>query len=117
MFKIFRKANAYGIKDSEANYSHRCIWLCVEAVIGNLQNDDTLFDDSEKGLVAMEKRADGFVRYNADGVAFLNEQRMEVLLLEISGKYGLVDRAREAYDHVKGTFGALSMLHRILRHL
>ncbi|KAI8094180.1 hypothetical protein BDF21DRAFT_408157 [Thamnidium elegans] len=40
---------------------------------------------------------------------------MEICLLETSGHYDLTDLPRFGYDHIKGSFGALTFLRKILK--
>lgn len=43
----------------------------------------------------------------------INDNFIELLLLEIAGEFDLSDLARSTRDHVKGSFGDLSLLHQI----
>ncbi|KAI9336595.1 hypothetical protein BD770DRAFT_332082 [Pilaira anomala] len=51
--------------------------------------------------------------YKADGLIKLDS--MEVCLLETSGHYGLKDLPRFGYDHIKGSFGALTFIRKLLK--
>jgi hypothetical protein len=51
--------------------------------------------------------------YKADGVVMSN--KIELFLLETSGKFLLSDKARFGYDHIKGTFGCLTIYNQILK--
>lgn len=53
--------------------------------------------------------------FKADGIVKLGD--MEVLLLETSGPYGIKDDNRFGKDHVKGAFGALAFLRKILKSI
>lgn len=49
--------------------------------------------------------------YLADGIIKLYGLKdLEILLLEISGSFASMDRAKHSFDHHKGVFRALSML-------
>lgn len=51
--------------------------------------------------------------FKADGVVKCGD--IELLLLETSGHYGVRDDNRFGQDHVKGAFGCLTFLRRILK--
>ncbi|RUP50692.1 hypothetical protein BC936DRAFT_138079 [Jimgerdemannia flammicorona] len=54
-------------------------------------------------------------QHKADGVIYINESNIELMFLETTGHYRLVDRPRKGWDHVKGMHGCLAMLGRIAR--
>lgn len=54
--------------------------------------------------------------YNADGITVDNDSGLEVCLIETSGPSGLIDISREITDHVKASYGLLSMIHTIAHH-
>lgn len=49
--------------------------------------------------------------YKADGAVLVSD--IEIGLFETSGKYMLRDNAKYGFDHVKGTFGALTIFNTI----
>lgn len=51
--------------------------------------------------------------YNVDGVIMFGGR--EIYLLDTSGPYALIDLPRFDYDHVKGLFGCISMMNKILK--
>ncbi|KAI8975323.1 hypothetical protein BDF20DRAFT_599579 [Mycotypha africana] len=70
---------------------------CLSAVKKQLKDSGHLKDDR--------------FQYNADGIIkLINVRNLELLLVETSGSYAKIDKAKSNFDHHKGTFGTLAML-------
>lgn len=90
-------------------YNHHLVWplLSLAVKTATLPARELLFQTDEILLTSSDEafKADGFIEL--DGI--------ELCLLETSGAYGIKDESRFGKDHVKGSFGALMLLRRILR--
>lgn len=102
-------ANIPAIHESEAIFNHQIVWpviiLAVKTVAAAIPTikfypGELLLDSSDED-------------YKADGLIKLDG--MEICLLETSGHYGLTELPRFGYDHIKGSFGALTFLRKILK--
>lgn len=85
---------------SESNFCKLLVWLAVEVwiesmkLLGFLPGEYLLKSSQEK--------------YNADG-CIVDEEDNEMFLFETSGNLMLNEKWKYGYDHVKCTFGALSI--------
>lgn len=86
-------------------FSYHLIWPIIQLASSNLL--DVIFETGEILLDASEEdfKADGRVTFNG----------IELLLLETSGAFGIRDNNRFSQDHVKGAFGVLTFLRKILK--
>lgn len=89
-----------------------CLLSAVASCIG-----DAEFIVEETPLKAIQgnQSSAGSVCYKAYGVVALKDD-LELLLLETSGSYGNDNKPRYGFDHVKGAFGARTMLRSIIMH-
>ncbi|KAG1318805.1 hypothetical protein G6F62_012162 [Rhizopus arrhizus] len=85
---------------SESNFSRLLVWPAVEVSIESMELLEFL--PGEYLLKSSEEK------YNADG-CIVDEENNEMFLLEVSGKLLLNEKWKYGYDHVKCTFGALSI--------
>ncbi|CEI86454.1 hypothetical protein RMCBS344292_00894 [Rhizopus microsporus] len=85
--------------DNEAMFNHKLIWPLFEMTCSH---SCLKFVPGEVLLSSTEEP------YNADAVVKFED--IEICLLETSGYYGLNDKGRFGYDHLKGAFGAISMI-------
>lgn len=98
---LFKKNNLYQrLNISESNFSRLLVWPAVEVSIESMEQ--LQFLPGEYLLKSSQEK------YNADG-CIVNEENNEVFLLETSGKLMLKERWKYGYDHVKCTFGALTI--------
>ena len=106
--RVFSK-NAGGVEKAETTFNYRIIWPIIDAVV-DMMDDEVTFLPGELNLKSFD---DLDMEYKADGAGFVKNH--EILLLETSGAYGNTSAPRWAYNHVKGTFGTLSMLRALVR--
>ncbi|CAO3667671.1 unnamed protein product [Rhizopus stolonifer] len=98
---LFKKNNLYKrLNISESNFSRLLVWPAVEVSIESMELLEFL--PGEYLLKSSQEK------YNADG-CIVDEEDNEMFLLEISGKLMLNEKWKYGYDHVKCTFGALSI--------
>lgn len=97
------------IEDKESGYNHGVVWpiinLAVKLVLSSapellFRTGEILLDGSDEDF-----KADALVEIEG----------MELLLLETSGPYNIDDNARFSQDHIKGSFGALTCLRKMLK--
>ncbi|PHZ13654.1 uncharacterized protein RHIMIDRAFT_305694 [Rhizopus microsporus ATCC 52813] len=93
----FYKSPSLG--DNEVIFNHKLIWPLFEMACSH---SCLKFIPGEVLLSSTDEP------YNADAV--VKFENIEICLLETSGHYGLNDKGRFGYDHVKGAFGAISMI-------
>lgn len=98
---LFKKNNLYKrLNISESNFSRLLVWPAVEVSIESMEL--LQFLPGEYLLKSSQEK------YNADG-CIVDEEDNEMFLLETSGKLMLNEKWKYGYDHVKCTFGALSI--------
>ncbi|KAG1005310.1 hypothetical protein G6F57_008522 [Rhizopus arrhizus] len=98
---LFKKGNLYKcLNISESNFSRLLVWPAVEVSIESMELLEFL--PGEYLLKSSQEK------YNADG-CIVDEENNEMFLLEVSGKLLLNEKWKYGYDHVKCTFGALSI--------
>lgn len=98
---LFKKNNLYKrLNISESNFSRLLVWPAVEVSIESMEQLQFL-----PGGYLLKSSQE---KYNADG-CIVNEENNEMFLLETSGKLMLKERWKYGYDHVKCTFGALTI--------
>ncbi|CAO3694236.1 unnamed protein product [Rhizopus stolonifer] len=102
-------ANIPAIHESEAIFNHQIVWPVIILAVKTVATAiPTLkFYPGELLLDSLDED------YKADSLIKLDG--MGICLLETSGHYGLTDLPRFGYDHIKGSFGALTFLRRILK--
>lgn len=88
------------LNTSESNFSRLLVWPAAEVSIESMEQLEFL--PGEYLLKSSEEK------YNADG-CIVDEEDNEIFLLETSGKLMLNEKWNCGYDHVKCTFGALSI--------
>ncbi|KAI8354672.1 hypothetical protein BD560DRAFT_449601 [Blakeslea trispora] len=110
------------IQKTEANYSGYFVWELFKIVTKYSIESSLFFQIGEYKLDAIkheiQRRDDNILKgcsYNADGchTATIGNKTVELSLLEVTGPFGQFDDARSVKDHIKGSFGALSLLHEI----
>jgi hypothetical protein len=108
-FVAQRKQQSQLVLDSEINFNVRIIWPSLQIIIEILNNTNDYFKfyHGELFVQSFNDLSDTNLSYKADGVIKFGEA--DILLLEVSGPYGDIDKPRQTYDHVKGAFGTLSM--------
>ncbi|KAI7897807.1 uncharacterized protein BX663DRAFT_490537 [Cokeromyces recurvatus] len=93
VLEIFLKSIFVGIcvTDQESNYSHYVIWPLLDTVVATV--DELKFHC-----------ADGCIS------ALIDDVRIELVLLEVSGAFKLDDESRFIKDHVKAGYGLIAIL-------
>jgi hypothetical protein len=105
---LFKKDNLHArLALNEANFNHLFNWTLMELAVDTVEKENLTFVPGEYTLDSSSEE------YKADGVVF-GHNGFELCLLETSGHYGLKDGPRFAYDHVKGAFGSLTMLNKVI---
>ncbi|PHZ11259.1 uncharacterized protein RHIMIDRAFT_244474 [Rhizopus microsporus ATCC 52813] len=84
---------------NEAMFNHKLIWPLFEMACSH---SCLKFVPREVLLSPTDET------YNADAV--VKFEGVDICLLETSGHYDLNDKDHFGYDHVKGAFGAISMI-------
>ncbi|KAG2204545.1 hypothetical protein INT47_012604 [Mucor saturninus] len=98
---LFKKNDLYKrLNKSEFNFSRLLVWPSVEVSVDSVEGLEFL-----PGEYALKSTNE---KYNADGCV-VDEDDNEMFLLETSGKLKLNEKWKYGYDHVKCTFGALSI--------
>ncbi|CEI86246.1 hypothetical protein RMCBS344292_00689 [Rhizopus microsporus] len=98
---LFKRNNLYKrLNISESNFSRLLVWPAIEVSIESMELLEFL--PGEYLLKSSQEK------YSADG-CIVNEEDNEMFLLETSGKLMLNEKWKYGYDHVKCTFGALSI--------
>ncbi|KAI9253503.1 hypothetical protein BDA99DRAFT_172190 [Phascolomyces articulosus] len=106
------------IQESETEYSHYALWPFLESIASfvSATNTDNIthFRTGETDLKSVSTiKSD--IKYNADGVLYLDGSHLELLLLEVSQAHGhSVDKHKHVYDHLKGAYGCIAMLNKII---
>lgn len=90
------------MKLSEANFNRLLVHPAIEVSISCLQ-DLLRFIPGERLLKSCEDK------YNCDGLVVEMKNGNELFLLETSGRLDLEQKWKYGYDHIKCTFGALSL--------
>ncbi|KAI8367008.1 hypothetical protein EDC96DRAFT_544047 [Choanephora cucurbitarum] len=90
-------------------YNHFLVWQLLSLAVNtaNLSDCNILFKTGELLLDSSDEQ------FKADGL--IEMDGIELCLLETSGTCGLSDNCRFGKDHVKGSFGTLIFLRKILR--
>lgn len=96
------------IKDIESGYNYEVVRPLISLAVKNATSS-TVFRPGEILLDASDED------FKADGLVLVNG--MEVLLLETSDPYSIKDNNRFGQDHVKGAFGSLKFLRKIIKTL
>ncbi|KAI8373982.1 hypothetical protein EDC96DRAFT_9902 [Choanephora cucurbitarum] len=111
------------IKDSdvyqlEVIYNYRIVWPIIDCLSKLIKA--TRFRPGEVRLQAicdelklMNKDTNSF--YNADGVIFNTEHKIEVAIIETTGPFHILNNSKETQDYIKAGYGLVSMLHYIGR--
>lgn len=98
---LFKRNNLYKrLNISESNFSRLLVWPAIEVSIESMELLEFL--PGEYLLKSSQEK------YSADG-CIVDEEDNEMFLLETSGKLMLNEKWKYGYDHVKCTFGALSI--------
>jgi hypothetical protein len=107
---IFKKPDLLGrLSINEANFNHVLIWPLMELAVDNVTEYNLTFIPGEFILSSSDED------YKADACIVYSSEYVEICLLETSGKFLLNDDPKYGYDHIKGTFGALSMLNKTMK--
>ncbi|KAG1001893.1 hypothetical protein G6F57_013586 [Rhizopus arrhizus] len=100
---LFKKPNLYErLKISECNFNRLLIWPAMEVAVDSISCSDLSFMSAEYKLKSSDEE------YKADACV-LDDDNNEISILETSGKFMLDDNSKYGYDHVKCTFGALTI--------
>ncbi|KAI8643567.1 hypothetical protein BD408DRAFT_442431 [Parasitella parasitica] len=106
------------VTDQESNYSHYIIWPLLDVVVATV--DELKFHCGEYRLGSVDKelsrkniRSNQY--YKSDGCisTLIDDARIELVLLEVSGPFKLNDESRFIRDHVKAGYGLIAMLNEI----
>ncbi|KAI7906702.1 uncharacterized protein BX663DRAFT_497367 [Cokeromyces recurvatus] len=97
------------IKKSESMFNYHLVWRLLSLAVKTAILP-TINLSFKTGKVILDSSDEIF---KADGVVELDG--IEFCLLETSGAYGISDNSRFGMDHVKGLFGVLMFLRRILK--
>jgi hypothetical protein len=120
VLEIFLKSIFAGvcITDQESNYSHYVIWPLLDTVIATV--DELKFHCGEYRLGSVDKELSrknicNSQYYKSDGCisTLIDDVRIELVLLEVSGPFKLDDESRFIKDHVKAGYGLIAMLNEI----
>lgn len=98
---------------SETTFNHAIVWPFLEAI--TISVNGLHFVPGEVRLAAIQNCNEYGTQYNADGV-IRDLHDNELLLLETSGPYNNIDKARHGFDHVKGAFGCRSIFHHLHKY-
>lgn len=110
------------IKQNEANYSEYFVWQLFKIVTKFSSNNSLCFQIGEYKLESIKheinRRDDEKLKscsYNADGchTGIVGGKIVELSLLEVTGPFGCSDSPKSTKDHIKGSFGTLSLLQEI----
>ncbi|KAL7315306.1 hypothetical protein PS15m_006768 [Mucor circinelloides] len=116
--EVLRSSTIQDIADGEAMFKDILLHpflkaVCVASVAGvpQFKVDETLLRAISKRANESEIDNDESTLYIADGIISLYDfNKVEVLLLETSGRFGSLNNSKSSFDHHKGLFGSLSML-------
>ncbi|KAG1146494.1 hypothetical protein G6F37_004663 [Rhizopus arrhizus] len=106
---FFKKNSVKKIAINEAFFNYVFVWPMVELSAETTNNSDISFVPGEYILHSSVEE------YKADAVVLLEQYDVELCLVETSGAYKINDAPRFGYDHVKGCFGALTLLNAIIK--
>ncbi|CAO3588618.1 unnamed protein product [Absidia cylindrospora] len=118
--QIHNKTRPARLTESEATYTYAALWPIIQNAAFATPG---LVCDFKVGKTLLKSLSyEGAANYLPDGVIFLKESGVELLLLEASGALfgtsgacGSKDRHRHVIDHVKGAFGCHAMIRSILK--
>lgn len=102
----------------EVNLNVRIIFPIVQSLARSMDNMKFLPGETRLKAVGKELKLllnDTTHYYNADGTLSLRSSKLEIALLETTGKLNVEDRPKEVKDYIKAGYGLLSMLHNIGR--
>lgn len=106
---FFKKNSIKKIAINEAFFNYVFVWPMVELSAETTNNSDISFVPGEYILHSSVEE------YKADAVVLLEQYDVELCLVGTSGAYKINDAPRFGYDHVKGCFGALTLLNAIIK--
>lgn len=107
----------YRLRLTESMFNHVYNWPIMELVVDTIKKHGT-GQDSECNLLFVSGEyilSSSEEEFKADAIIIDTTNEDEIMLLETSGKAFLVDNSRFGYDHIKGAFGALSILNSIMK--
>lgn len=94
---------------TESYFNYLLVWPLIELAVESTSREGLLFIPGEYVLNASKEE------YKADAAVLGELNKLEICLAETSGSYQLHDIPRFGYDHVKGCFGALTILNAIIK--
>ncbi|KAG2228469.1 hypothetical protein BDF21DRAFT_376012 [Thamnidium elegans] len=105
------------VTDQESNYSHYVIWPLLDAIVTTVNNLN--FHCGEYRLKSVDKelsrRSICSQHYKSDGCisTVIDNTRIELAILEVSGPYKLDEQSRFTKDHIKAGYGLIAMINEI----
>ncbi|KAI8376792.1 hypothetical protein BD560DRAFT_391506 [Blakeslea trispora] len=102
--------NQPALHQSESMFNHQIVWPIIQLAVKTGATTSTTPLTFFPGELLLDSSDEN---YKADSVIKFSDS--EILLLETSGSYGLNEKPRFGFDHIKGSFGALTFLRNILR--